>query len=86
MDSLSAGTNGLAGGGAASALAGVKKRTKVVFLNPVEIANWDQIKENSKQNVIGQNDLINYEKMLKDDDSTSVTASNCTLVISYLLI
>ncbi|CAH8571715.1 unnamed protein product [Schistosoma mattheei] len=76
MDSSSAGTNGLAGGGAASALAGVKKRTKVVFLNPVEIANWDQIKENSKQNVIDQNDLINYEKMLKDDDSTSVTANN----------
>ncbi|CAH8533887.1 unnamed protein product [Schistosoma turkestanicum] len=76
MDSSSAGTNGLAGGGAASSLAGAKRRTKVVFLNPVEIANWDQIKENSKQNVIDQNDLINYEKMLKDDDTTSVSRSN----------
>nr|CAH8859985.1 unnamed protein product [Trichobilharzia regenti] len=75
MDSSSAGTSGLVTAGAASSLAGAKKRTKVVFLNPVEITNWDQIKENSKQNVIGENDLINYEKMLKDDDAALIANS-----------
>ncbi|TNN08116.1 Nucleosome-remodeling factor subunit BPTF isoform 1 [Schistosoma japonicum] len=76
MDSSSTGTNGLVGCATANVLAGAKKRTKVVFLSPVEVANWDQIKENSRQNVIDENDLINYEKMLKDDDCASMTGSN----------
>ncbi|KAF7234207.1 hypothetical protein EG68_10559 [Paragonimus skrjabini miyazakii] len=56
------GGSGLRGGAVGS-----KKRTKVVFLNPTEITNWERLEDNAEQKLIDKNDILQYEELLKNN-------------------
>ncbi|CAH8648557.1 unnamed protein product [Dicrocoelium dendriticum] len=60
-------------GGAVGPL-GFKKRTKVVFLSPAEITNWNRLEDCTEQKLIDQSDILKYEELLKN---SSPSVSKC---------
>ncbi|KAA3681761.1 nucleosome-remodeling factor subunit BPTF [Paragonimus westermani] len=58
------------GSGGGSGLRGCvvssRKRTKVVFLNPTEITNWERLEDNVEQKLIDKSDILQYEELLKN--------------------
>ncbi|OON19678.1 PHD-finger [Opisthorchis viverrini] len=46
-----------------------KKRTKIVFLSPTEVGNWDRLECNAEQKLLDKDDMLRYEKLLKNKPS-----------------
>ncbi|KAF6778229.1 hypothetical protein AHF37_02424 [Paragonimus kellicotti] len=59
------GTGG--GSGLCGGAVGSKKRTKVVFLSPTEITNWERLEDNAEQKLIDKSDILQYEELLKNN-------------------
>ncbi|VDP92308.1 unnamed protein product [Echinostoma caproni] len=77
MSAPPAGIGGLDWSSSTSGAALPKKRTKIVFLNPTELSNWDDWKAKNEQNLIGETDLLQYEEMLNNKAGTSSSADAC---------
>ncbi|GAA49633.1 nucleosome-remodeling factor subunit BPTF, partial [Clonorchis sinensis] len=64
---------GSVGGGSGPPGAGApsssKKRTKIVFLSPTEVGNWDRLECNAEQKLLDKDDMLRYEKLLKNKPS-----------------